>query len=276
MGESGRGNLSLLKKLPWGWLLAVLFICAVLGPMLWMAHFCARPLRAAQVAAVGHAVDVSIALCAAYATLDGLRYHKRLLETTNTLFHQLDLTKEKILRRFREGVYVNDDVHFLVLLWLSGDDEVNKAVRTRVGELIDSDFFKSWRGLALRILLVEKWDRKLLIVLLVTLLSWQIFGAFVELRGSAAPALIPARGVWVILQLATLGYAAIAVSWFMNEVTLLSVRRSAQKWGKSIGRNLNENVDAPNKLDDALARAPSQATPKRVRPTKEKTDPNRG
>jgi hypothetical protein len=219
-----------------------------------------RPITSDQVAPLGHAVDIAIAFCIGYLTLDRFRIHKKVVDMASGM----DVPKPQLFANFKAGNTNNDATAFVTLFYLAGDDEAASAVVGKKQDLAETDFFKSWRGSSLRWFLRAKGDRKIVIVVLTLLCVWQFVGAIIELRSNVVADHLHARLAWSVLMTAILGFAYPAINILWSERMLQSIKVSSRGWLESYAKVIQEQVGALEVPTPAagVARAPSGAARK--------------
>lgn len=223
-----------------GWVVAwvVLALFAVAWAIFSLSN--PRPLDERQVQALGHAVDVSIALCVGFLTLDRFRTHRKVSDLAGAILK--DIPKSKLLERFERDLANSDEMAFITLLYFAGDDDVAATLATRsVEPLTRTDFFRSWRGWSLDWLLRARVDRKVVILVLVTLCAWQFAAAVLELRPAWAN-FLRARSAWGVLGLASCGFLLPGMAWIWAERTLDSIKQSTVTWKESHARAIQAAV----------------------------------
>jgi hypothetical protein len=210
-----------------GWLLAVGLLLLLLVPVVFYSMGGKTRLDGRQISALGHAVDVSIASCVCYLTLYRFRIHGRIRNLAEKWGKGVPI--DSIIEKFKNREASYEELMLLTVFYFSEDERAISAFINEKGRIRNTEFFQSLRGIAMRILLKGFVDRKIAIIILVSLCVWQITAAFIELY-PRLPFFVPSRAAWAVLGLTCLGFIAPGLSWLVSELILNSINRQTQNW----------------------------------------------
>lgn len=205
----------------------------------WVMRHPGGTLGSDQIEATGHALDVAIALSAAYLALDRSRLHKR----TNSMIASVTAIygRDAIIGLFQKSAAsLDEEKSFLILLCFAGDDEAQKLSGAE-HDLKQTPFYNTINARALWAYLVMRFDRKLAFIILTLLCFWQIAATCEALHHWSPP--LPAHFIWVVLLVVALGYLLPAVGWVCSEMAFDALNPKLSRWTKIIAKIRNQSVD---------------------------------
>lgn len=240
---------------PFGWFVVIGIVAVALA----FGGGCAvfdnkHALTPDQLSALSHPLEIAVAFCAGYLGLDQFRFHRRIEEiVTHASVAEL---RSWLITRFKDGGQVNGhETSYLLLLFLAEDEDVRQAAKGREQDLRDNDLYRGADGRALRWLIAQRYDRKVVMVLLFALCFWFTAEPLAEMYGFNIN-----RGVaWLLIELFLAVFISTAIFWYWGDTTMENVRRNARGWKKWIATSMAESAATIRAPELKAQEAPQQA-----------------